>query len=79
MISREQAKLLVGKKYPDLEVVKVMDYDDLHFVVETSDGHTDSMSMDPYYGVDRKTGEVTSFSPSADIEKFFEMLERNSR
>ena len=74
MITLEQAKELLIKKYPKLQITKAVDYDDEHYVIEAVEDLEKTDYNSPYYGVDKNTGEVTSFSPGADLDYFFDKM-----
>lgn len=74
MISKEQAEKLLGDKYPKLIITKIVDYDDDHYVIEAVKSLEEPDYNLPYYGVDKNTGEITSFSPGEDLDYFFEKM-----
>lgn len=73
-MTSEQAVLLFKEKNPNLKFRKIGDYDDKHFVIEATKSFEDSMEVDPYYSVDKKTGEIAPFSPAEDLEKFISIM-----
>ena len=56
--------------YPE----KAWDYDADHFVVLAYKDPKNKREMDPYYGVDKNTGEVTSFSPAGNPAKWAKVV-----
>lgn len=74
MITEEQAKVSVSKKYKH-NAVKVVNWDDNHWVVQLEmDSNFDANNL---YGVDKKTGKISHFSPSGELEKFAKLFGLN--
>ena len=69
-MNEEQAVELFKKKKSNLHFVRIGDYDEKHYVVAALQNENSTDEIDPYYGIDKETGEITPFSPGEDIEKF---------
>lgn len=65
-------------QFPELIVLRCIDYDDKHFVIEAVENLDITDYNDPYYGVDKDTGEVTGFIPSLDLDAFFDAVEERT-
>lgn len=65
MLTKEQATIVVKKALPDGNVQRVVEYRDLYLfqVFTSSPGEED---MDPFYSVNRETGEFREFSILTD-------------
>lgn len=66
----EEAQKQLEKRYPNLTVVRGVDYDKEHYVFSAP---TSDEELDPFYGVDKRTGEITHFSPEDDLEHFLDV------
>lgn len=75
MISYKDAIAFFNKRLPTLVVTRCIDYDETHFVIEAVESLDTANYNSPYYGVDKRTGKVTSFIPSLDLDAFFEAVE----
>ena len=70
----QQAEIKLKEKYPQKKIIAGGDYDEDHYVIEAVDTDKDpSDQVDPYFGVDKKTGEISNFMPD-DLEKFINCL-----
>lgn len=72
MISVEQAVTNLKRKYPKRKVTGAIDYDSYWWILEAPEGDKPDMDS-PFYAVSKQTGEVKSYSPVADIDKFSEV------
>ena len=63
------------KKHPNLTVTMVIDYDKDHYVVEALKDSTKVDYSDPFYGVNKHTGQVSYFTPAFDLDAFTDALE----
>ena len=61
-------------KFPELTATLVIDYDKDHFVIEALKNIDVADYNSPYYGVDKRNGNVTSFIPQLDLDAFFEAV-----
>ena len=68
------AKNLFMRKNPDLTVTDIFDYDDDHFVLVAVKDPSRNDWIDPYYYVDKKTGETGAFCIGDDFEKFANLM-----
>lgn len=74
----EKAINIFEKEFPKLTILKCVDYDEEHYVIEAVEDVDATDYNSPYYGVDKKTGKVTSFIPSMDLDAFFEAVENRT-
>ena len=65
-------------KFPELTVTLVIDYDKDHFVIEALKNIGVADYNSPYYGVDKRNGNVTSFIPQLDLDAFFEAVDNRT-
>lgn len=66
------------REFPELTITRVLDYDKRHFVVEAVKSLDISDYNCPYYGVDKRTGKITSFIPTFDLDAFFDAIENRT-
>lgn len=70
MINAEKAIALVHKKYPKRTAVQIIDYSSKRFLVAAVE-NTETTDLDsPYFAVDKQTGEIRTYSPVDDLERF---------
>ena len=74
MITEEQARVSVSKKVKR-DVQKVVDWDSSHWVVQVE--MRSQFDANSLYGVDKKTGEISSFTPAGQLEKFASLFGLN--
>lgn len=65
MYNKEQAKLLVEKKYPKSKAVACARYKSV-FLVRVEHPFPDEANYDPFFSVNPNTGEVKEFSVITD-------------
>ena len=65
-------------KFPKLTVVRCVDYDNEHYVIEAVKDVNAVDYNDPFYAVDKRNGEVTLFVPGLDLDAFFEAVENRT-
>ena len=63
-MKEDTARKIFTEAYPDLPIKLCVDQDPEHFVIMVS-GKSQALLVDPFYAVNKSTGEVTSFSPFA--------------
>lgn len=63
------------KKHPGLTVTEAAEYDDKYFLFVAVEDPDRIDYGDPFYLIDRKTGEIKNFSPIDDLDKFEEALD----
>jgi len=68
MIAKEAYDIFI-KKYPNLNINSMMDYDSSTYVVCATKGNVIAYD-DPFYFINKSTGDISRFLPSLDIEKF---------
>lgn len=61
MITPKEAVELVKKETKYKNIIKVKDYDAQHYVIESLPGESFVVGIQTTFGVDKNTGEVTSF------------------
>lgn len=74
----EQAIKTFSAKFPKLTVVRCVDYDNEHYVIEAVKDVNGVDYNDPFYAVDKRNGTVTSFIPGLDLDTFFEAVENRT-
>ena len=75
MISSVEASKYFAKKYPNLHIIKIIDYDNNRFVVCAVENTEDNVNeMDPFYSIDKATKNIIRFSPMENIEKFSRLM-----
>ena len=62
------------KKYPELTVTLFIDYDQEHFVVEAVKDFNAVDYSDPFYGIDKRSLQVSCFSPAYDADRFLNAI-----
>lgn len=67
---------LVKKAEPDRTATAVCDYDPQFYIVTALADPKKPDDNDPFYKVNKKTGEVTWFTPAEDISKFGEAMNK---
>lgn len=80
MISEKEAVQIFKKSYPKLKITNGCIYTDKksknkYYILTAPDGKVDY--NDPFYAINVKTGEISSFSPAADLDRYFEALDNN--
>lgn len=78
MIGYADAITIFSKLYPKKIITKCIDYDALHFVIEAIDDFNTVNVSDPYYGIDKRSKRITSFTPSLDLDYFFDAIENRT-
>lgn len=68
----------IKQLFPKLIVTRVIDYNDLFYVVEAVKSLNESNYNDPYYAVDKKTHEIRGFIPSLDLDGFFDAMDNRT-
>lgn len=63
--------------FDDRVVSNIIDHDDETYIVEVSDGDTSNIS-DPFYIVDKNTGDKEIYDISEDLDSFFDEYENKS-
>lgn len=69
---------IFNKRFPNLTVIRIIDYNDEHYVVEALEDLNKTDSNSSLYGLHKKTGKVTSFFPSEDLDYFFDAVENRT-
>lgn len=71
--ARKRIEMLVRSVMPDVIVEKVIDWDrDRYVVAAPRKGRTDE--IDPYYSVNKQSGEVRPFYVGEDILRFAQLM-----
>ena len=66
------------REFPELTITRVLDYDRKHFVIEAVKDLDIADYNCPYYGLDKHSGEITSFIPTFDLDEFFDAIENRT-
>lgn len=66
------------REFPELTITRVLDYDKKHFVIEAVKDLEIADYNCPYYGLDKHSGEITSFIPTFDLDEFFDAIENRT-
>ena len=74
----KQAIETFSAKFPKLIVVRCIDYDNEHFVIEAVKDVNGDDYNNPFYAVDKRDGKVTSFIPGLDLDAFFDAVENRT-
>lgn len=75
MISIDEAREIFEEQNPELTITKIVDYDNQSYVLcAVKDPDNSFDEMDPFYSVDKRTKEISWFSPMLDLEKFSRMM-----
>lgn len=74
----QEAITVFNVQFPKLTVLKCIDYDKRHFVLEAVESSDDVDHNDPYFAVDKRTGKVTGFIPAFDLDAFFDAIENRT-
>lgn len=74
MISIINASKILTKKYPKRTIQSGYDYDNNWWLFEATEGNEINYDS-PYYVVNKKTGDVKTFSPIPELDKFSYALE----
>ena len=69
-MTEEKALQLFREKYPQMIVVQIMDLKKYFVITATENLSAIQEEIDPYYFVDKKTGEIGSYSPTTDLNAF---------
>lgn len=71
MIISKEAYKIFKKAHPDLTVVEAALYDNKYYMfVALKDPNVPEFN-DPYYAIDKNTGELYNFTPTRNLEKFY--------
>lgn len=80
MVTMDQAKKLVYKKFPGFNITASFDYKDIYVFTLMPVGYNaekDLGFVDNFHSVNKKTGEISGFAPWADLD-FFETFANKS-
>ena len=69
---------IFNKQYPELTVIRVVQYDDHRYLVLSSNGSKTINFNGSWYGVDTSKNEVSAYSPVVELEKFFNLVQKNT-
>lgn len=76
MTAKEAYKIL-NKKFPDLNVISILDYDDNNYAFSGYIGNKIGPESQNYL-VNKRTGSIKYFLPMEDIEKFSDAIDNRS-
>ena len=77
IMTAKEAYNLLNKKFPNLNVFSILDYDDNNYAFSGSDGNYIGPESQNYL-VNKRTGAIKYFSPMEDIEKFTDAIDNRS-
>lgn len=60
------------KQYPNLTVTEMLDYSRTYFLITAVKDVTKNDYNDPYYAVNKKTGQIMHYHPMSDLENFID-------
>lgn len=72
MINVQQAITNLNRKYPKRKVTAAIDYDKYWWILEAPEEGKPDLDA-PYYAVNKQTGDIKTYSPMADLDKFSEV------
>lgn len=76
MLTYQEANKIVLKKYPDSIIISTLDAGDSFLISPKPKAYRkDQMVLDGLFKVDKKTGEMTEYSPVQDPEEFKKALD----
>ena len=78
MMSHKSIADIFNKRFPKSTVIRIIDYNEEYYVVEASEDPNSADTSSSLYGLHKKTGKVTSFSPSVDLDYFFDAVENRT-
>lgn len=78
MITAKQAFDALVSYNPKLTITSCVDYDKEHYVFSATENPDVADYNAPYFGVNKNTGEVTSFTPGEDFDAFFDAVDNRS-
>lgn len=78
MITIKEAIAAFSKKYGDLTIVNLVDYDDKWYIITALEDPSKPSYSDPHYAVSKKDGSIVGFYPSTEIAKFSEAVLKRS-
>lgn len=77
-MNAQQAMNTFKKHFPKLTITKCVDYDKRHYVIEAVENINVTDYNSPYYAVHKISGKITSFSPSFDLDAFFDAIDNRT-
>lgn len=76
-LSAKEAYNLLKKKFPNLNVFSVLDYDDNNYAFSGSEGKEIGPESQNYL-VNKRTGVIKYFLPMEDIDKFSDAIDNRA-
>lgn len=74
MLTYKQAAAVLLKKYPQKKITMAIDYDSKWFIFMVVEDEN-SIDLDsPFYAVNKHTGDIRTYSPVDDLEKYTEAV-----
>ena len=77
-MDHKKAILEFAKQFPKLTVLRCINYSNEHYIIEAVENPEVTDYNSPFYAVNKKSGEVTSFIPSLDMDAFFDAVENRT-
>lgn len=72
---KENVTSAFNKKYTELHINYILDYNDDAYIVNATEKPNDMDEMDPFYIVYKSSGKINRFIPQPDDDKLFEAYE----
>lgn len=77
-MTAKEAYELVKKKHPEAKITRMVDYDASSFVVTVLDQDMKEKYVDPFIKVDKATGYLSNFLPSAHMKEWHEAISKRT-
>ena len=78
MITVKQALKIFTKRFPELTVLRCVDYADDFYVLEAVEDQDAIDYNSPYYALSKTDGRIMSFAPNLDLDAFFDAVENRT-
>ena len=79
MISFEEAFKLLKKKHPGIYIKSTFETDSNNYCFVAFKDPNNTRELDPFYAVDKTSGEVNRFAPMVDYPTFMDILQNTGR
>lgn len=76
MIGLQKALELMRKKKPERTVTQAFNYQNTHYIFVAPRTGLEIDYNDPYFAVDRSTGDILSYSPADDLENWIATMQK---
>lgn len=78
MIRADEAVALFEKKMPSRKVIAAAGFDSTHYLFEAPESENEVDYNDPYFLMDKNTGEISGYLPTNELAKFHAAFRDNS-